>query len=135
MLLEPMSCTAISTEEEVGQPISRSSLTSIYAPPAEIRDKTEAEAFAANFKRTFSRKVKVHFIGAWCVLVVVLCLSKYLLYLQGHRLVRGIYSATAFAADCVCFPCLLFPSRIGSGRAPCQISSGILDRRTSSVFS
>ncbi|KAK0211880.1 hypothetical protein IW262DRAFT_338292 [Armillaria fumosa] len=30
-----------------------------------IRDQTEAEAFAANFKRTFSRKVKVHFIGAW----------------------------------------------------------------------
>ncbi len=98
MLLEPMSCTAISTEEEVGQPISRSLLTNIYAP-AEIRDETEAEAFAANFKRTFSRKVKVHFIGAWCVLVVGLCLSKYLLYLQGHRLIRGIYSATAFTAD------------------------------------
>ncbi|KAK0473608.1 hypothetical protein IW261DRAFT_1404201 [Armillaria novae-zelandiae] len=30
-----------------------------------IRDETEADAFAANFKRTFSREVKVHFIGAW----------------------------------------------------------------------
>lgn len=30
-----------------------------------IRDETEAEAFAANFKHTFSREVKVHFIGAW----------------------------------------------------------------------
>ncbi|KAK0475727.1 hypothetical protein IW261DRAFT_1340366 [Armillaria novae-zelandiae] len=30
-----------------------------------IKDVTEAEALAASFKRTFSREVKVHFIGAW----------------------------------------------------------------------
>ncbi|KAK0476262.1 hypothetical protein EDD18DRAFT_1115607 [Armillaria luteobubalina] len=40
-------------------------LFSCNSLPLDIKDKADARALAENFKQTFSREVKVHFIGVW----------------------------------------------------------------------
>ncbi|KAK0451381.1 uncharacterized protein EV420DRAFT_1274070 [Desarmillaria tabescens] len=57
---------------------------------SEIKDETEAEALAYNFKKTFSRPIKVHFVGAWDTVSSVGIVRKHSLPLAG-------------AASCTCF--------------------------------
>ncbi|KAK0434988.1 uncharacterized protein EV420DRAFT_1623710 [Desarmillaria tabescens] len=55
-----------------------------------IKDETEAEVLAYNFKKTFSRPIKVHFVGAWDTVSSVGIVRKRSLPLAG-------------AASCTCF--------------------------------